>query len=131
MCMTDYDPPSVYSKQERIARVAHDCSECGRTILKGEPYQYVSGIWDGYASSHSTCSHCEVVQAWLLENCHGFMHTQIGEDIEGHARDYNRPDLARLFVGMRRKWARFKPAAFEGMQVPKLPRLLKLGDAHG
>lgn len=130
MCMTDYDPPSVYMKQERIARAEHRCDECGRKILKGEPYQYVSGVWDGYANSHKTCAHCEVVQQWLMNNCHGFMHTQIGEDIEEHARDYNRPDLGRLYIGMRRQWARFKPSSFPGMAVPKLPRPLKLGDAH-
>lgn len=126
MCMTDYDRPSVYSERERIARKDHKCGECGRTILKGEPYQFVSGVWDGRANSYKTCSHCCVVQEWLMRECSGFMFSMIGEDIEDHARDYSRIDLFRLRVGMRHQWRTRKGRP---MQIPAVPRGLGKADS--
>lgn len=126
MCMTDYDPPEFYSAGIRKARKEHKCEECGRVIQPGEPYQYVSGKWDGDLNFFKTCQHCEVTQKWLVENCHGFMHSMTEEDIREHADDYRRMDLYRLAIGMRNQWTTRKGAR---MKVPALPRPLNGRDA--
>lgn len=126
MCMTDYDPPEFYLATIRGARKLHDCEECGREIQPGEPYQYVSGKWDGSFNCYKTCQHCIVTQKWLSDNCHGFVHSMTEEDIREHASDYDRFDLYRLAVGMKNQWRTRKGRM---LPVPKLPRPLHERDA--
>lgn len=134
MCMADYsDPPRVWSEGYVLAKGNHICEECGRTILGGEMYIRHFGV-TAYGDSYSgkTCEHCRVMMDWLGAECGGWLYTRVLEDFQGHARDYRRSDLARIAVAARRRWKRFRPErfAFPGMPVPKMPRGLKLGDAH-
>ena len=127
MCMYGGgDPPRAWSESYPIARKEHKCEECGRTILKGEPYFRYKGISaDGDCYGGSQCEHCHVLACWLGQQCEGWICGGVIEDIEEHARDYNRPDLAGLAECARLKWVAFG----RGMSVPTDPPPLRLGDA--
>lgn len=122
MCSIDYDQPSMYKKTFRKSRKSHKCVECYRDIQTGETYQHVVGMWGGKFNTYKTCAHCAVGQQLLLDQCHGFLHQGIEEELIEHL--YSWPaipwamDAARIVVGMRRKWARF--GSNELMQLPKL-----------
>ena len=129
MCMTDDgETYSVYHEREVRARKAHDCNECGRVIAVGETYRHTSGLYEDSWNINKVCAHCTIAAKWLMENCHGYLDGMIEEDIEQHFDEYARVDLARLKVGMRRNWQRFKGVGL--MPIPKLPRPIKLGDAR-
>jgi hypothetical protein len=59
----DGDSATCYSESVRTARKEHACGECDDTIKKGERYEYVSGIWDGRASSYKTCLLCVEIRS--------------------------------------------------------------------
>lgn len=134
MCMADYaDAPRLWNECYVLAKADHACGECRRVILAGEMYISHFGITaDGDGYSGKTCAHCRVMMDWLGKECGGWLYTRVLEDFEEHARDYRRPDLARIAVSARRRWRRFRPErfAFPGMPVPKMPRGLQPGDAH-
>ena len=56
-------PPSIYRCQFVTARKPRECSECFLSILKGERYHYVFGVWEGSPSTYSICEQCQ----WLRE----------------------------------------------------------------
>lgn len=119
MCMDYDDLPEFCDERILHARKQHKCDECGRQIAPGEKYHRASGKWaDGFCT-YRTCEHCAVAQRWLADNCDGYAYQMIEEDIEAHARDYRRIDLARIAVGMRRGWVTRKGAP---MPVPEMPR---------
>lgn len=64
-CYCDYDPPSVFSDKTVKARKPHKCTECSRTIEPGETYHYAFGVWDGFADSFHTCSHCTEIKQFV------------------------------------------------------------------
>lgn len=107
MCMIDdCEPCSVYRAKVCKARKEHKCSECGRTINKGEEYHYAFMVQEGYGDSFHTCQHCYVAAKWLIDNCGGFVHQAVLEEIEEHAREYPylTAELSTLSDGMRGKW---------------------------
>lgn len=110
MCMTDYDPPTLYQSSMRKAKKQHKCGECYRTIEPGEQYQYVLGVWNGARGDHKTCQHCVVAQILLFDKCHGFIHQGVKEDLHEHLYEPIewKYTAARLIVGMRRKWKAFR-----------------------
>ena len=62
-CYCDYDAPSVFRSKKGVkARKPHRCGECGCDIKPGETYEYVFGVWDGYADSIHTCSRCVAIR---------------------------------------------------------------------
>jgi hypothetical protein len=132
MCRAGGDPPLYSSRNHMVARVEHKCHECGRTILKGEPFQRDFVVWEpGHAGHFTTCSHCVVLQDWLGDNCEGWIFGEVVEEIEEHARDYKRPDLARVAVRARNGWRWLRPGKpFAGVPIPPQPRDIRVGDAH-
>lgn len=60
VCISVYDGDSAspYLEQWRTARKPNRCCECLRTIEPGQPYQFVSGCWDGDWSAYRTCADC-------------------------------------------------------------------------
>lgn len=106
MCMVDYgDGPDAYTKKTRKARKSHKCSECGRTIHAGEQYEYVSGIWDGHVDTFKTCNGCLWAAEWLQEQCDGYCHGGLQEDLQEHVYDgYHDNMLLLRFRGVKRKW---------------------------
>lgn len=132
MCMIDSaDGGSMAFSSERFVKAArkpHKCEECRRDIAVGESYWYSTSLWEGDFSANHVCLHCRVACDWLSKNCSGYVVTMVEEDIAEHVEEYHRMDLARLAVGMRRKWQRFHGGL---MSVPTLPRPIELGDARG
>lgn len=105
MCNTDYDYPRFYHMTYRKAKKLHSCCECGRTIKKGEKYQYVCGGWDdAKVSTFKTCKYCVVAQNWLHKECGGFMHGGLQEEIEEHAWECRKIFLYKWLIGIRTKW---------------------------
>lgn len=68
MCSCDTaTDASCYTLRWRVARKTHWCCECCRaTILPGDRYEYVSGVWDGTPNSHSTCARCVALRKALI-----------------------------------------------------------------
>lgn len=66
-CDIDWDEqPTFFSVSARRAKKPHKCSECRRTITKGEPYEYVAGLWDGDFNQYKTCSICLELRAYMF-----------------------------------------------------------------
>lgn len=122
-------PCSVWSENHRKARKPHACHECGRQIEPGERYLTIFTVFEGDASHHKVCAHCEVVCEWLRKNCGGFLLSMVYEDISEHVDEYNRRDLARLQIGMKHDWKRLRKEGL--MPIPKLPDPIKLGELRG
>lgn len=60
----DGDPPTWVSIRDvKHARKPHKCTECRGTIEVGEPYEYVSGLWDDHCTFH-TCKLCVELREW-------------------------------------------------------------------
>lgn len=112
MCMIDFADDFVYPICERQgrARKDHTCTECKRTIKKGENYEYVMGKWDGHIEVYKTCYYCQIARNWLSIHCDGWCYTGILEDLEDHwreyASEYRTTELGRLIVGMKNQWTR-------------------------
>lgn len=108
MCMIEcaerYD---VFRKEQRRARVAHLCYDCGRTISAGESYQYSTGLYDGHWDTIHTCAHCVWAAEWLVEQCGGYLFGGIREDLEEHWNEeplLRSQALGRRIILMRRHW---------------------------
>ncbi len=104
MCAVDYDVADVYYQKDRKSRKEHTCTECHRTIKKGEMYRYTFGVWERQVSTFRTCSNCLLPQEWLQKECGGFLHGGLEEEIEEHAVEYKKMFLYRWLIGIRRKW---------------------------
>lgn len=118
----------VWHESLQRARKTHKCGECNRTIAPGENYWRVWAINIDGPFKGKWCEHCNVGKEWLWKNCGGSLLSGVEEDIHEHVEEYRRMDLARLDVGMRRQWRRFKRTGL--LPVPALPRPLQLGDAR-
>lgn len=134
MCrIDDSERAEVYVVEHRIARKEHRCGECRRPILAGEPYDHHRIIQDGYASTHRVCSHCAVLAEWLLRDCGGTVTGELIEDIEEHATEYLRTDLAALAACARVGWVKGpsfqKP--YPGIPIPVLPLPIGKADSSG
>ena len=131
MCAIDGcdDNFTVYELRDiRKARKEHQCDECTRTIAIGEPYLYAFGVFDGDGNSYHMCAHCRVAANWLRENCGGFLHCGVTEDIEEHIREYPdlRRGLLRFQIGFRRKWKRFSGDGL--MRIPPQAKAIDVRD---
>lgn len=65
------ESPATYMMRVRRARKEHRCCECGGKILKGESYNYHSGVWDGQGRSFKVCPECDLLRADLDFDAHG------------------------------------------------------------
>lgn len=88
-CYCDYDPPQFYSVTKPKARKQHRCEECGVAILPGELYERVSGKWDGYVDTFSTCERCHDLRMWVQNNvpCLCFEYGNADEGLEAAIDD--------------------------------------------
>lgn len=57
--------PAVYHMKPLRARKEHRCCECHGKILKGESYNYHSGVWDGQGRSFKVCPECDLLRAFM------------------------------------------------------------------
>jgi hypothetical protein len=74
--------PQNYFGEKRVAKVEHECSECGRIILRGEQYLFENGNWDGHFRKFNTCEDCRSVRASFFGA--GFFYGCIWSDLEDH-----------------------------------------------
>jgi hypothetical protein len=127
MCrVDDAEPCSVYDAHVvKAARKAHRCSECGRTIERGESYLYWFGVYDGMADYGHVCQHCQIGREWLDKNCGGHVFGQVTEEVHEHAQEYRALalPLLRYTVAARRKWKRFGSDAL--MPIPAVMPSIK------
>ena len=131
MCMIEGcdERAHVWHESRQRAKKEHKCGECRRAIAVGEHYWRVWAISVDGPFNGKWCEHCNVAKEWLWVNCGGSLLSGVEEDIAQHVEEYRRMDLARLDVGMRRRWRAFKRPGL--LPVPPLPRPIKLGDARG
>jgi len=103
-CYCDFEEPSVYNKTTPKARKVHRCSECGATIQKGERYENVSGVWDGYADTYKTCERCLDLRNFVEDNvpCICWHHGNIIDECRDAAREYGEQGDGLLFGTYRR-----------------------------
>lgn len=108
MCMIDSaEHWDFWRVLHRKARKQHRCVDCSRTIEKGEPLIYCSGMYDGVFSDMYQCQHCNEAARWLQEVCGGFLYGAVLEDLEEHMHEIihkRRLSLGRLVIGMRKGW---------------------------
>lgn len=126
MCMIENADNYVsvsHAYQVKSSRKEHRCNECGRTIAKGEGYHRAELCMEGGWYTFHTCVHCRVACAWLSEQCGGYLHEGVLEDVMEHAAVYHLGRLTRLEVGMKRKWKRFD--GYGLMPVPQVPRVVE------
>jgi hypothetical protein len=122
--MYDGDGGKFWRETKRRARKDHRCTECRRRIQSGEEYWSSFGVHEyGGAYTGKTCAHCHVAQEWLMKQCDGFIYEMVREDIEEHVLEFglvSTYSLARLAVGMRRRWTRRDGTLMEIPEVPPL-----------
>ena len=84
MCYCDYERPTLYERRIVKGRKKHRCSECLRTIEKGEHHEYVKGLWEGCFSTFRTCDDCTKMIKEVKIDC--YSHGQLMEVLD--ERDY-------------------------------------------
>ena len=62
--------PEFYCEEFPKAKKEHKCSNCARTILIGEKYQKIKGVWDGEFSQYKICADCAKLQKYVFDNFH-------------------------------------------------------------
>lgn len=98
-------PWDVVNDNDRRAAKPHSCTECGRTIHRGETYRHIHGLCDGLWATHKICAHCGAAAAWMMVVCDGYPLDALLDELLEHWRDgYRSPGLFRLICGMRRRW---------------------------
>lgn len=129
MCrIDDAERVEIFQNADRKARKECKCSECWRVIAPGEVYRYEAGKCEGEFETYRTCSHCMVGRQWLLKNCHGYIYTQVLEEIREHAEEYPKIALGlyKISFGGSRKWQRKRGGL---MPLPKMPRDISVQEA--
>jgi hypothetical protein len=107
MCrIYDAEPCEFTSQRIVKARKPHKCTECVRAIEPGEHYENTAYRFEGGFFVNKTCQHCLVARQWLLHECHGFVWSEVEEDLREHWHDegIRTMELGRLIIGMARRW---------------------------
>jgi hypothetical protein len=116
-----------FDKVHRVARKAHRCDECGRTIEPGETYWPWTGLGEGRFDHGKMCVHCEAAAQWLVEVCNGYLFHGIAQDLREHWDEdwsYRNLWLGRAVVGMGRRWRRLDGSLMPVPDRPVLPDAL-------
>lgn len=72
------------NQAKKMAARQHKCNECGRTIVAGELYEYISGKWDGVFMVHKTCADClSMRDAFFCSWCFGLIWDDLREHVYG------------------------------------------------
>lgn len=119
-CVCDYDPATFYTKRRvRAARSIHRCEECGRTIYRGEPYEYVVGQWDDIFGVFHTCVDCVALRDWAVDAvpCFCWGHGSLRDDVREMVLYYSSEipgffvEYGRLVIKARRRREELDTAA--------------------
>lgn len=75
--------PEFYNATRPIARKAHHCHECNRTIQPGERYERVSAKWDGSVDTVKACVYCIAMRDLVEQRakCFCWLHHHLRDDI--------------------------------------------------
>lgn len=109
MCRVEWaEPCDVYRDALRVARREHHCGECSAPILPGSKYEDVTMLYDGIWATAKTCADCVRDRGWLVDQCGGYIHGEVLEELVEHWEEREFGDeapmvLGRLIVGMRRR----------------------------
>lgn len=120
----DGDRPSVFESQDVMsARAAHPCDECLHTILPGESYRRVWGVWDGEAKTYRACCRCMVLEEWVVAHfpCYcpllGGLIERVSEEIDNNREAaVLRPEFDALMADIHAR-TKSPPAQSGGKQV--------------
>jgi hypothetical protein len=110
-CYCDYSYPDFYVDRMVKAKKNHRCDECGRTILAGEKYEYVSAVWEGDFSTCKTCDKCLELRQYTKAHvpCFCWQHGNVIQDAIDTLQEYAHEAPGLLFGGYRRYLAIYKP----------------------
>jgi hypothetical protein len=113
VCVLSFDgePADFYRSKTRTARKRHACCECHEPILRGQPYEHVSGKWEDHVGSYKTCVLCIEIRGKF--SCGGWVFTVMWETLrEGLFPDLTFGCLEGLSVAAREKvlaaWRKWK-----------------------
>jgi hypothetical protein len=103
-CHCDYEPPSVYVATKPKARAEHRCTECGSKIARGETYERVFAVWDGYAQTCKTCARCLDLRAFVTSfvPCFCWAHNNLHQDARDCAEAWGHEAPGLQFGTLRR-----------------------------
>lgn len=106
MCAIDDAEYWKVSRTEmRTARKLWSCEECGRRIVPGERYQFLTGCLDSHWSVHRTCLHCTAAGEWLNEVCGGYPISMLREELIEHWNEgFRSIAYGRLVVAQKLRW---------------------------
>lgn len=113
-CSCDFDfYYQVYNQVKRKARKEHCCYECNMKILRGEVYEYTTGIYEGSVDVYHTCAMCTELKEWVKIQipcfcyCHGQIHEMATETVK-EAQAYVGSELAGVYFSLLRKLVKIK-----------------------
>lgn len=86
----DVELPALITITMRKARKEHKCYECGDTILPGDLYENVRGLWDGAWSEYKTCRVCTAIRRDFC--CDGFIYGTLWETLHECLVDLSEDD---------------------------------------
>ena len=118
-CDCDFDGPEFLNESTHKARKPHKCSECHRVVSIGETYSSIFGKWDGTTETFRWCSHCSTAVQIVAANAKCFcpMYGGVKEAILEEAIGAHCRISARLYVGMKRRWA-YRRGLRKGQLLP-------------
>jgi hypothetical protein len=102
-CEIDVDRdgyPSLIKEKIRTANKNHICCECGKTILTGEKYEYVWGVWDSESQVYKTCMDCKSVRDVFFSS---WTYAQLWEDFRDCEFEIPESCIAELTPSARAK----------------------------
>lgn len=114
-CFCDYDPPEFYYRTMPTARLAHKCSECGKTIRRGEKYERVNAKWGDRPESCLTCARCLALRDYVTAHvpCVCWEHHRMIEGCIEAAQEYAHEAPGLLFGARRREVLIYRGARYD------------------
>lgn len=103
------DGPEVFRVSRPKARKAHVCCECRGTILAGETYRNVWGVWDGEQDTARTCLDCLGLLDWCEEGggelctTFGNLHSDVLDDAWESGDPERLEEAKRRILAIRQK----------------------------
>jgi len=79
------DQPEMFTCLKRVAKKAHRCSECGKTIEPGSKYLCESMLHEGTFTRFKTCEDCRSLRASFFGA--GWVFTQLWSDLDDHIHE--------------------------------------------
>lgn len=111
-CYRDHGQPTwIRVAKVKKARRPHRCPECGARIPAGAPYEYVSGVWEGYFSDFHTCALCKELRDWATISvpCFCWAYGELLSDVREMVGE-TAPDVPGMFFEYGRRMVAIKRA---------------------